>query len=83
MKKCINKVVMTLRTSRLTSFAHLPDLECLKYGPKGPKRCPNLAENSSLAPQIGPEGPCLCWRGCNKVNIYPFIQASNITQQEK
>ena len=36
MEHCWNKVGKALRTSRLTSLAHLPDPEGPKYGPRGP-----------------------------------------------
>ena len=60
-EQCWNQAGTALRTSRLTSLAHLPDPEYPNYGPRGPKSGPNRLK-LPFGHTLWLRGPILGWK---------------------
>jgi hypothetical protein len=66
MELCWNEVGTELRTSKLTSFGHLPDPECSKCGPRGPKSGQNKPKIAFWQHKSA-QRACFVLKGCDKV----------------
>ncbi len=66
MEWCWNEVGTELRTSKLTSFGHLPDPECSKCGPRGPKSGQNKPKIAFWQHKSA-QRACFVLQGCDKV----------------